>query len=215
MSDYLKQGYLPEAIINFIAFLGWNPGTEKEIYSMDELIQDFSIEKISKSGAVFNIDKLDWMNGIYIRNMDIDELTQKCLPYLKQKEGIDNKKVVKAYRDRLKKLSEITEITSYLYEEELNYDKNLLIWKDMTVEEVKNSLKKALQLVENVEDISSENIQKQLVEEAKKAPSVGSFMWPLRVSLSGKKASAGPAEIIEIIGKEKSIKRINQAINSL
>ncbi|HOI59854.1 MAG TPA: glutamate--tRNA ligase [Candidatus Pacearchaeota archaeon] len=215
VSDYLKQGYLPEAIINFIAFLGWNPGTEKEIYSMDELIQDFSIEKISKSGAVFNIDKLDWMNGIYIRNIDIDELTQKCLPYLKQKEGIDNKKVVKAYRDRLKKLSEITEITSYLYEEELNYDKNLLIWKDMTVEEVKDSLKKALQLVENVEDISSENIQKQLVEEAKKAPSVGSFMWPLRVSLSGKKASAGPAEIIEIIGKEKSIKRINQAINSL
>ncbi len=215
VSDYIRQGYLPEAIINFIAFLGWNPGTEKEIYSMEELIHDFSIEKISKSGAIFNIDKLDWMNGIYIRNMDINELTQKCLPYLKQKEGIDNKKVVEAYKDRLKKLSDITEITSYLYEEELNYDKDLLRWKDMTNEGVKESLNKALKLIESIEDIDKENIQTKLVEEAQKATSVGSFMWPLRVSLSGKKASAGPAEIIEIIGKTESIKRINQAINSL
>ena len=210
VSDYLKQGYLPEAINNFIAFLGWNPGTEKEIYSMDELIQDFSINKISKSGAIFNIDKLDWMNGMYIRKMDINELVQKCLPYLEQKEGIDNKKVVEAYKDRLKKLEDIAELTDYLYQDTLNYDKELLRWKDMTDEEIKESLNNALKLIQR-----TDNIQIELVEEAKKAPSVGSFMWPLRVALSGKKASAGPAEIIEIIGKEKAIIRIKQAINYL
>jgi len=210
VSDYLKQGYLPEAINNFIAFLGWNPGTEKEIYSMDELIQDFSINKISKSGAIFNIDKLDWMNGMYIRKMDINELVQKCLPYLEQKEGIDNKKVVEAYKDRLKKLEDIAELTDYLYQDTLNYDKELLRWKDMTDEEIKESLKNALKLIEH-----ADSIQTELIEEAKKASSIGSFMWPLRVALSGKKASAGPAEIIEIIGKEKTIKRIKQAINHL
>jgi nondiscriminating glutamyl-tRNA synthetase len=210
VSDYLKQGYLPEAINNFIAFLGWNPGTEKEIYSMDELIQDFSINKISKSGAIFNIDKLDWMNGMYIRKMDINELVQKCLPYLEQKEGIDNKKVVEAYKDRLKKLEDIAELTDYLYQDTLNYDKELLRWKDMTDEEIKESLKNALKLIEH-----ADSIQTELIEEAKKASSIGSFMWPLRVALSGKKASAGPAEIIEIIGKEVAIKRIKQAINYL
>jgi glutamyl/glutaminyl-tRNA synthetase len=182
---------------------------------MEELIQDFSIGKISKSGAIFNIDKLDWMNGIYIRNMDINELTKKCLPYLKEKEGIDNRKVIEAYKDRLKKLSDITELADYLYEERLEYDKESLKWKDMTNEEVKESLNKSLELIENIQELDKGSIQTKLVEEAQKASSVGSFMWPLRVALSGKKASAGPAEIIEIIGKDKSIKRIRDAINSL
>ena len=215
VSDYIKQGYLPEAIINFIAFLGWNPGTEKEIYTMEELIKDFSIEKISKSPAIFNIDKLDWINGLYIRKMSIDELTQKCIPFLREKEGIDNKKIVEAYKDRLKKLSDISELTDYLYKDELEYDKELLRWKDSANEEIKESLKKALNLIENLENLNKDSIHAKLVEEAQKAPSIGSFMWPLRAALSGKKASAGSAEIIEIIGKENSIKRINQAINYL
>ena len=78
INEYIDAGYLPEALINFIAFLGWNPGTEKEIYTMDGLIEDFSLEKIQKAGAIFNIDKLDWINGLYIRKMPIKELTKKC-----------------------------------------------------------------------------------------------------------------------------------------
>ncbi|MDD4661696.1 MAG: glutamate--tRNA ligase [Candidatus Pacebacteria bacterium] len=213
VSIYLEEGYLPEAIINFIAFLGWNPGTEKEIYSMEELIKDFSIKKISKSGAVFNIDKLDWINGIYIRNMDIDKLTLKCLPFLENKEGIDNKKIVLALKDRLKKISDIKELSLYLYEDEIKYDKELLFWKDMRNEEVKESLKKALNLIENIEEFNKENLQEKLTITAKESDSVGGFMWPLRVALSGQKASLGPAEIMEIIGKKESLKRIIQAIN--
>ena len=208
IADYLKQGYLPSAIINFIAFLGWNPGTNKEIYSLDELVKDFSIKKVSKSGAIFNIDKLDWINKIYIREMDLDELTQKCLPYLKQKKGIDNKKVILAYKDRLKKLADITELTDYLYQDQLNYNKELLRWKDMQDREVKESLTNAFDLIKK----SNGNIKERLIKEAKQASSIGSFMWPLRVALSGKKASAGPDEIINIIGKEKSLKRIQSAL---
>lgn len=215
VSSFLEQGYFPEAIINFIAFLGWNPGTEKEIYSMEELINDFSFDKVSKAGAVFNIDKLDWINGIYIRKTNLEELTKKCLPFLKQKGGIDNRKVVAAHKDRLKKLIEIKELTDYLYEDNLTYDRENLRWKEMTNQEIKESLENSLKLVESLEDLSKEAIQAKLVEEASKAPSVGSFMWPLRVALSGKKASAGPAEIIEIIGKEQSLKRIQKAITSL
>lgn len=210
VSIYLEEGYLPEAIINFIAFLGWNPGTEKEIYSMEELIKDFSIKKISKSGSIFNIDKLDWLNGIYIRNMDLDKLTLRCLPFLKEEGGIDNKKIVLALKDRLKKIKDIKELSNYFYGEEVFYEKELLRWKDMSDEEVKKSLLQAKTLIENIE---FNNLQEELIKEAKKSPSVGGFMWPLRVALSGQKASAGPAEIMDIIGKEKSLKRINKAIN--
>lgn len=208
VSDYLKQGYLPSAIINFIAFLGWNPGGEKEIYSLNELVKEFSIKKVSKSGAIFNLEKLDWINGMYIRKMDLDKLVEKCLPYLKQKKGIDNKQVVLTYKDRLKKLEDITELTDYLYQDKLSYDKNLLKWKGMEDREVKESLENAFDLIQKING----SIKEKLIEEAKKAPSIGSFMWPLRTALSGKKASAGPDEIITIIGKEESLKRIKSAI---
>jgi len=84
VEDYLAKGYLPEALINFVAFLGWNPGDEREIFSLEELIKEFSLERVGKSGAVFNREKLDWLNGHYIRQLDIDELTEKCIPYLEQ-----------------------------------------------------------------------------------------------------------------------------------
>ena len=83
--DYKKQGYLPEALINFIAFLGWNPGTEKEIFSLEELIKEFSLERVNESAAIFNLEKLNWLNGYYLRQMQIDELTKKCLPYLEDR----------------------------------------------------------------------------------------------------------------------------------
>ena len=82
ISQYKKQGYLPETLLNFMALLGWNPGTKKEIFSLDELIKEFSLERVQKGGAVFNLSRLDWLNGYYIRKMDLDELTKKCIPYL-------------------------------------------------------------------------------------------------------------------------------------
>jgi len=210
VAEYLEQGYEPEAIINFIAFLGWNPGTKKEIYSMDELIKDFSIKKVQKSGAIFNIEKLNWINGLYIRNMDTDKLLKKCEKYLPKKNNINNREVVNIYKERLKKISDIKEVTSYLFKDKLTYDKSLLNWKNMTDQEVIDSLNKSYNIIK---EIKEENIQETLKEKAIGYKSIGAFMWPLRIALSGQKASAGPDEIIKIIGVNESLKRIKKAIS--
>ncbi|MDD3386500.1 MAG: glutamate--tRNA ligase [Candidatus Pacebacteria bacterium] len=206
LSDYIRDGYLPEAILNFIAFLGWNPGTEKEIYTMEELINDFSLEKIQKSPAIFNIDKLDWLNGLYIRKMQIEELTKACIPYIT---GIKDEpleylvKIVSLYQERLKKLSEINELTDYFFKDKLTYEKELLLWKEMSFEDVKKSLEKIYDVILNDKDI---------LEEANKETNRGNILWPLRAALTGKKNSAGPIDIVNVLGKEKSLKRIKEAI---
>ncbi len=203
LNEYIRDGYLPEAILNFVAFLGWNPGTDKEIYTMEELINDFSLEKIQKSAAIFNIDKLDWINGLYIRKMPLMELTKRCLPYLPQRPIEELSKIVALYQERLKKLSEITELTDYFFKDKLEYDKELLRWKDMSDEEVKLSLEKTYNTILENGDV---------MELANKESNRGNILWPLRVALTGKKSSAGPLDIINVLGKEKTLKRIKEAI---
>lgn len=215
ISLYRKEGYLPEAIINLIAFLGWNPGTEKEIYSMNELIKEFSLEKVQKGGAIFNIQRLDYLNGFYIRHKFIGELTKLCLPYLpeaniKEKEI---EKIVALHQERLKKLSEITELTDFFFKDALEYDKELLKWKDMTGKEIKEFLAKSHEILCDVkeENWTKETLEKVLMPEAESRGDRGKLLWPLRVALTGKKASAGPFEVAETLGKEKSLARIKNA----
>ncbi|MDD5739089.1 MAG: glutamate--tRNA ligase, partial [Candidatus Pacebacteria bacterium] len=137
IDDYKKQGYLPEAIINFIAFLGWNPGGKEEIFSLKELENEFSIEKIQKSGAIFNAQKLDFLNGYFIRKMPLEKLTELCLPYLIDtgltSGGVEEiskiAPMVALYQERLKKISEIPELIDFFFKENLNYEKELLRWK--------------------------------------------------------------------------------------
>ena len=259
VSEYKRQGYLPEAIINFIAFLGWNPGTEREIYSLPTLIKDFSIGRIQKSGAVFNIKRLDFLNGFYIRQKPTDKLTQLCLPYLIEKKLIERvsetsekfkiietreivdinylEKIVKIYQERLKKLSELPELTDFFFKEKLEFDKNLLKWRNMTDKEVKQALDKLEKVLSKIKENlwNREYLEKVLLEEAEnfvreigrvgelasgktepvKRIDRGYFLWPLRVALSGKEASAGPFEIAEILGKEKTLKRIKEAKKKL
>ncbi len=203
LNEYIAEGYLPEAVLNFIAFLGWNPGTPKEIYTMEELINDFSLEKIQKSAAIFNIDKLDWINGLYIRKMSLMELTEKCLPYLPKKPIEELSNIVALYHERLKKLSEITELTDYFFKDKLEYDKELLRWKDMPDEELKLSLEKTYDTILEDGDV---------MDLANKEDNRGNILWPLRVALTGKKNSAGPLDIINVLGKEKTLKRIKEAI---
>ncbi|MDP2910056.1 MAG: glutamate--tRNA ligase [bacterium] len=207
VSEYLEQGYLPEAIINFLAFLGWNPGTDKEMFTLDGLVKEFSIEKIQKSGAVFNIQRLDYLNGVYIRQMQIDKLTELCKKYVPQ----INDKVVLMFRERLRKLSEIAELSSFIFEEELSYDKELLRWKGMSDEDVLYSLDKSINLLcsINEEEWGREAIEKKLLQEA--GDKKGELLWPLRVALSGKKASPPPFEIAYALGKEKTLKRLKNA----
>jgi glutamyl-tRNA synthetase len=244
---YKEEGYLSEALINFIALLGWNPGTEKEIFSLEELIKEFSLERVQKGGAVFNLQRLNWLNGYYIRQMDLDELTKKCIPYLvkakliiplwgqkeiitgwykfpfgitdyqtvKTKEKLDFsylKKIVALEQERLKKLSEIGELTKFFFVDKLKYEPELLIWKKMTLKEVKASLdilEEALSKVKEA-DFEQEKLKGILMPLTEKHGS-GELLWPLRVALTGQKASPGPFEIMEVLGKEKTLKRVKEA----
>ncbi len=227
--DYIDEGYLPEAIINFIAFLGWNPGTEKEIYTVDELIKDFSLEKVQKSAAIFNLDKLDWINGLYIRKMPLLDLTKRCLLYLIsmiEKDGENYliketgekisleeiSSMVLLYQERLKKLSEIPQLIDLFFKKDLSYEKDLLKWKEMTEEEVKNSLQRSYDIIEKIDVFTKENLEGRLIEEANKETNRGNLLWPLRASLTGKSNSASPIDIALVLGKEKTLDRIKKAI---
>jgi len=253
--EYKLDGYLSEALVNFMAFLGWNPGTEEEIYSMKNLIKDFDIEKIQKSGAVFNIQKLESINSFYIKQKPINKLTEFCIFYLIQtglikpefkegqfppayggKEIIHTFKVsqtkkdisfdmlskmVSLYQKRLTKISEISELISFFFED-FEYEKGLLKWKEMTNEEIKASLDRSKEILLKIDKdkFNKKNLTEILLEKAKdfgeeikKEGDRGYLLWPLRVALTGKENSAGPFEIMDILGKEETIKRINKALN--
>ncbi len=219
LKDFHTKGYLPEAIINFIVLLGWNPGTEKDIFTLEQLVKEFSLEKVQKSGAVFNIQKLDYLNGYYIREKSSGALVKLCMPYLAnfdtaQYSPKQLEKIIEAYKARLKKLSDITEFTDFFFQEKLNYKKELLTWKDQSSGEVLASLKESIKIISDVNQFDKKYLEELLVKEAEKFNSKnrGYLLWPLRVALSGKDSSASPFEIAEILGKEKTLQRIQEAI---
>lgn len=216
VGQYKKQGYLPKALINFMALLGWNPGAAKEIFSLEELIKEFSLERVQKGGAVFNLSRLDWFNGYYIRKMDLDELTEKCAPYFENSgtvlEGQSLKKIVALEQERLKKLSEIGELTKFFFKDKLDYEPELLIWKKMSFEQVKKNLEKTEKILSQLKEKEFEREKiKSVLEPLAKERGSGEIFWPLRAALTGRPASPGPFEVAEVLGKEKTIKRIREA----
>lgn len=214
VNEYRQVGYLPETLFNFMSLLGWNSGDEKEIMNKEEIILKFSLDKVHKSGAIFDVVKLDWMNGEYIRKMDIKNLVEAAKTYLPKnsagKEYIS--KVLAVEQPRLKKLSEITEKTDYFFKMP-DYDKNLLSWKNMAEEEVTESLNLAKNILLENKDL--QDIEKFFLETAAKMGDRGRLLWPLRVALSGKKASASPFEILSVLGNDRALKRIHNALDKL
>lgn len=229
VKDFLAKGYLPEAILNFVAFLGWNPKTEQEVFSLIELIDQFSIEKLNKAGAIFDLEKLDSVNAYYIKHMNVVKLTTLVLPYLKQS-GIDFENYPKNYLEkivgleqgRLKKLSDIGLSVDYFFKEP-DYIADLLKWKDVKNEILSQNLQKIGAFIQtlNSGDFNLKNLEdkiKQFLVE-NKIPT-GEGLWPLRVALTGLKASPSPFEILETLavlpnGKEIILKRINKAAELL
>ena len=249
VKDYLSKGYLPEALLNFILFLGWNPKTEEEIFSLDEMIKRFDLSGVNKYGAVFNVEKLDWINGMYIRKMDLSNLTSLCVSYLMDAGLIEKdtrykiqdtsefqisnfkfqnsgdeidfsylKKVIALEQERMKKLSEIGELVKFIFVDKLEYDKDLLIWKKMSFEEVKNNLELAYRELEKIEkkNFTKNNLEKSLRDLMEREEiKTGKLLWPLRVSLTGLKGSPGPFEVGEVLGKKKTLRRIRNGIELL
>ena len=231
ISDYHNAGYLPEALINFMVLLGWNPGTEKEVFSLSQLEKEFSIEKVQKAGAVFNITRLDFLSGFYIRQKDIEKLTELCKPYLKEAgllvagQASENKleKIIEVSRTRMKKLSDIVELSDFFFMDKLSYDEDLLKWGSMQDKDVKEALLLCDKILSEIKDWETKKIEEVCLAGAgefnkqKGYPekNKGFLLWPLRVALSGKQFSPSPFEIADILGKEKTLKRIANAIKLL
>ena len=217
-SGYKENGYFAESFINMLAFLGWNPGTEQEIFSLEELITSFDLKRVSKSGAKFNPDKTNWFQQQYMQTKDDTELTEAYQTILKEK-GIYKdlvfiKKIISFIKERAVFVSDFWGLSSFFFEAPQKYDEKASRknWK-MGTTELMNEL---IEIISNIQDFSSENIEKIIKEWiTTKEVGFGKVMQPLRLSLVG--ALQGPHlfDIIEIIGKEETIKRLKNAIDIL
>ncbi len=218
--DLIEQGFLSEAIVNFIALLGWSPEDNQEIFSLQELIEKFDYHHVSKSPAVFDMVKLKWMNGEYIKAMDFDKFYEMALPYIKEviHKDYDLKKIAAMVKTRIEVFPDIKEHIDF-FEEVPEYDIAMYTHKKMktTAESSLEVLKELLPRFEALEDYSNDSLYSLLckyVEE--KGCKNGYAMWPVRTAVSGKQMTPGGAtEIMEIIGKEESIARIKAAIAKL
>ena len=218
--DLIEQGFVTEAVVNYVALLGWCPSDNREIFSLEELVEAFDYHHMNKSPAVFDMGKLRWMNGEYIKAMDFDKFYERALPYLKEAihKDLDLKKIASQVKTRIEVFPEIKELIDF-YEEVPEYDTQMYCHKKMkTTEKTSlNLLKEVLPLLEAQDDYSNDALFEALVAFGKEhGYKTGYIMWPIRTALSGKQTTpAGATEILEILGKEESIKRIHAAIEKL
>lgn len=218
--DLVEQGFLPEAIVNYIALLGWSPEDNREIFSLDELIEAFDYHKVNKSPSVFDIQKLKWMNGEYIKAMDNDIFYEKAMPYIKEviKKDLDLKKILDMVKTRIEVFPEIGAMVDF-FEELPEYSADMYTHKKMKTN-TDNSLevlKELLPSLEETDDYSVDGLHELVFEYiGKKGCKNGQALWPLRTAVSGKQMTpAGAFEIMEVIGKDESIKRIKKGIELL
>ncbi len=229
VEDYLKKGYLKEALLNFVALLGWNPGkgSTREIFSLDELVEAFDFAQIHKGGAVFDLKKLDWMNGEYLKKLSVDELYTRALEFgqfqneffatvgeaLKSETYL--KRVLTVERDRLARLTDIGLHNPFFFVLG-EYEAKMLNWKDNDASMTRASLEQAEKLLENFDDATWSTLT--LVEEkllAEAGDKRGDFLWPLRVALTGAERSPSPGQVAWVLGKAESLARLKQAIAKL
>lgn len=218
--DLIEQGFLTEAVVNFVALLGWSPTGNQEIFSLEDLIGEFDYHHMSKSPAVFDYTKLKWMNGEYIKAMDFDAFYEKALPYLKQviTKDLDLKKIGEMVKTRIEVFPDIVNHIDF-FETLPEYDTAMYIHKKMKTTEVSSLevLEELLPILEQLEDYSNDSLYGALLQYVeKKGCKNGYAMWPVRTAVSGKQMTpAGATEIMEIIGKEESLARIRKGIEKL
>ena len=218
--DLIEQGFIPEAVVNYVALLGWSPESEREIFSLEELVKEFDYHRISKSPAVFDMVKLRWMNGEYIKAMDFDRFYELAEPYLKKviKKPMDLKKIAAMVKTRIEVLPDIEGHIDF-FEQVPEYDCSMYVHKKMKTNEESSLalLKDVRPLLAETEDFSNDGLfalLKAYGEE--KGYKTGYIMWPIRTALSGREMTpAGATEILEVLGKEESLKRIDAAIEKL
>ena len=218
--DLVEQGFLTEAIVNFVALLGWSPEDNQEIFSLEELVRVFDYHHMSKSPAVFDITKLRWMNSEYIKAMDFDEFYKIAEPFIDKTitRPIDKVKIANMVKTRIEVFPDIPGHIDF-FDAVPDYDIEMYRHKKMktTPESSLSVLKELVPVLEDHDDYTNDSLYQLLVAFAKEHEvKNGYVLWPIRTALSGKQMTPGGAtELMELLGKEESIKRINDAINKL
>ena len=223
--EYREQGYLPEAMVNFLALLGWSLDDRTEIISRQELIDNFSLERIGKTGAIFNREKLDWMNGVYIRSLTADEFFEAVEPYLMTdisagKALISSEEYVRdilpLVQERARTLAEVTELAQFFFVDELDYEPSLLIGENMNHQSAIQALTVAKQRLSQVQAFDANSLEGVLrplaVELGLKT---GQLFGMLRVAVTGRTAAPPLFQTMAVLGKERCLKRIEAALQRL
>jgi len=213
LRSYLDSGYLPEAILNFLVLLGWHPTGDREFFSIDEIKDEFELKKIQKAGAVFNVEKLNWLNRQYLNRLSEAEFIGQAQKFLPTEWKL-TPPIVSAVRDRIDKLADMKEATAFFFKL-TDYPADLLYWKGKK-EGTEGNLNRIKAALEKINEI---NFSVSVLEDEIKAiipvGETGNYLWPLRVALSGEKASPGPYEIMAALGKDETLERIDSALRKL
>ena len=218
--DLVAQGFLTDAVVNYIALLGWSPEDNREVFTLDELIEEFDYHRISKSPAVFDIVKLKWMNGEYLKAMDFDKFYEMAEPYIRESltKDFDLKKIAAMVKTRIEIFPDIAEHVDF-FEAVPEYDVSMYAHKKMktTPETSLEVLQELIPVLETQEDYSNDGLYETLCKYvADKGCKNGYVMWPVRTAVSGKQMTPGGAtEIMEVLGKEESLSRIRAAVAKL
>lgn len=223
VGDFLKKGYLPEALINFLALLGWSPEDEQEIFSMDELVEAFDLSRINKSGAVFDRAKLDWMNAHYIKELPIEELTARMIPYLVDAGYITEadiekrmpwlEKVGELMRERLNYFAQVPEETKVLFDRnfEITDQESLDLLKEETVPVLFNALVEKITVSDVVDTERAKAILKEIQKEHKAEKIKGKMLYmPTRIMLTGEMHGPDLTLIMDVLGKEELLLRLDR-----
>lgn len=221
VEEYMEKGYLSEAMINFLAMLGWNSGTTQELFTIDELIKEFSIERVQKAGAIFDLEKLDWLQGQWIRRLTVQEFTKRILPLVEAvhpEAAKDNhfEKKAALIQERITFFHEAPGMLGYFYSEP-TVTKELMANKKQKVEE--KDLPMILSVLEEILGAIPENEwhAERILGDVRaalepKALKLGQLLWPLRALLTGREYSPGAVEVAEVLGKEKTMMRLKHAM---
>jgi glutamyl-tRNA synthetase len=223
--EYREQGYLPETMFNFLALIGWSLDDRTEIMSRQELVDNFSLERIGKTGAIFNRDKLDWMNGVYLRSLSVEDFTQRALPFLEKglspevKRPLDIdyvSRIMPLIQERAKTLTELAELTEFFFTDELDYESGRLIVKKMTQELAIQALEASKQRLEPVKEFDHESLEAVLRPLAGELGlKTGQLFGTLRVAVTGRTVAPPLFETMSVLGKQRCLRRIEAALSKL
>jgi glutamyl-tRNA synthetase len=225
VNEFYEEGYLPAAMVNFLALLGWSLDDKTEIMSRQELIDNFSLERVSRTAAIFNRDKLDWMNGVYIRSLSAEEFFEAASPYLMMdaaageavmSNGDYVRDILPLVQERARTLVEVTELTRFFFIDELDYNADLLVGKKMNRGSTVRALEAGLRKLENLDDFGAEALERLLRPLAVELEmKTGQLFGALRVAVTGRTAAPPLFQTMAVLGRERCLRRIRAALDKL